>query len=319
MALPLVFWLLPLVAVAVVVVRWRRAGERTTLVVAPNQHVGVVAIARHTRLWRIIGVAVGIVGAVFLFTNGGNLGRSMLMAPMTAGAGVLLGVIIGEWTARPPRGIARTASLRRRTLRGVLPRRSWVQLAIGVVSVALVLGVGSWMGSADDQGRDGRALTRTCTVLIDGEWAEVASVRGPWPGSYYAVPAALALLVVLALAAVAARAIVARQRPSADDADLDDQLRRWSVMRVAAATNATMRFTAAPLALAMAAVHYDSSWFEECRVPGGATFTWIALGLSVYWLLTGWISLIEVFVGARIIVDEPAAPTPPADASVPVR
>lgn len=319
MALSHVFWLLPIIVAAVVIVRWRRRGERMTLVVAPNHHVGVVAIARHTSRWRIIGATVGVAAAALLATNGASLGRAMLLAPMTAGAGVLLGVIIGEWTARPPRGIARTATLRRRTLRDVLPQRSRVRLVVGVLSAGVVLAAGTFMGSADDLGRAGRSLTRTCTVLINGELAEVSSSRGPWPGSYYAIPAAAALLVVLILAAVAARAIVARQRPSAEDADLDDQLRRWSVMRVAAATDATMRFTAAPLALLMAMMLRANAQFDDCRHSVDQPLMWVLVALGVYWLLTGWIALLDVFVGARIIVDEPAAPTPPADAHVPVR
>ena len=312
--------LLILVAAVILVVRRLRPGRRMTLTVGPNQHPGVVTVARHTRVFRLLGALAGLLAAVALAMAGDAwLGRVMLLAPMAVGAGALLGVIVGEWTARSPLPLARTASLRRRTLGAVLPRSSAVQLGVGVVGVVAVLITGSLMASPDDLGRPGRALTRVCTAVQDGQIVELASSRGPWPGSYYTIPAALAVLVVLVLATVAARVVVGRRRPSAEDAALDDQLRRWSVMSVAAATGVTLRLTAAPLALAMAMILFQNVRFGDCRYAWDRPLSWVLLGLAGYWLVTGLTALVELFVGPRIVIDEQSRPTPPAESSVPVR
>lgn len=315
--------LLPIVVVAaivVLVVRLLRPERRMTLTVGGNEHVGVVTMARHTRLYRILGALVGLGVAVALASAGDvALGRLMLLTPMALGAGALLGVIVGEWTARPPRGSARTASLRRRSLGDLLPITTRWQMGIGLASAVSVLALGTALGGADDQGRAGRVLTRTCTAVMDGEEVLMSGSRGPWPGSYYTIPAALALLVVLGLAALATWTIIARQRPSAEDAALDDQLRRWSVMSVASATNVTLRLTAAPLAITMALLLAQNQRFDNCRYAYDQPLMYALFGLGLFCLITGFAALIEIFVGPRVIVDERPRPTPQADAGVPVR
>lgn len=323
MGLPYAVIVLPLVmllAFVVVLIRRLRPRNRMTLVVAPNQHVGVVAIARHTRICRILGALLGLGAAVALARAGdAALGRIALLSPMAVGAGALIGVIVGEWTARVPRGIARTASLKRRTLTELLPRSSRVRLGVGIATVMAVLLTGTLLGSPDDIGRPGRALVRTCTRLIGGELTPVTGARGPWPGSYYAAPAAIALLGVLVLAAVAVWAIVARQRPSAEDAVLDDQLRRWSVMSVASATTATLYLLAAPLAISMLWILRANLALDGCCYPGDQALMWAVFVIGPACLVAGAVSLIELFVGARVVVDEPAGGIPPATAGVPAR
>jgi hypothetical protein len=68
----------------------------------------------------------------------------------------------------------------------------------------------------------------------------VGSSRGPWPGSFYALPLAVALGVLAVLVAIALRAIVARPRPDLDSRGLDTLLRRWSAGNVLTAATVTV-------------------------------------------------------------------------------
>lgn len=299
-----------------VVVVWRAANRRLVLEVGVAEHAAIADIARHTRRWRLAGAVLGVVAAGLVAQVGDRaLGRVLMLAPLALGAGALLGVALGELTARTPRGLTRTAVLTRRTVGGLWPSDSRSRVLVGLVLAGSVLSLGAALGSPDDLGRPGRTLARACTQVIDGVPAVVTSTRGPWPGSYYVVPAGLALLVALVLAAVAARAAAARQRPSSTDAALDDQLRRWSVMSVASALDATLRLTAGPLALAMSVILLTS----QCAGGADRTLGWGLVLLGVLALATGLTSLLEVFAGPRVVVDDRPRPVPPAATQVPVR
>ena len=81
--------------------------RRVVVTVGVNEHSGVVEIARHTRGWRVVGLVLGGVAAVLLFTLGqrvDDLGRVTALAPTALGAGVLAGTIVGELTACHPSG-----------------------------------------------------------------------------------------------------------------------------------------------------------------------------------------------------------------------
>ena len=106
---------LPVAIIGLVLALWRRV----VVVVGVNEHSGVVEIARHTRRWRVVGLLLGGVAAVLALVLGQRvdaLGRVTALAPTLLGAGVLLGTIAGELTARPTVGIRRSAAVERRTL-----------------------------------------------------------------------------------------------------------------------------------------------------------------------------------------------------------
>lgn len=254
----------PLALVGLLVALWRRPG----ITVGVNEHTGVVEIARHTRRWRLLGLAVGGVIAVLALALGPRvdaLGRVTALAPTVLGAGVLLGTIAGELTARAPVGIRRAAAVQARTVGGILPRARAVVLAVSTVLLLGALALGVAWGSPDDLGRVGRVLSRACTVLEPGLGpVTMTSSRGPWPGSFYAVPLLAALLVLAVLVVVALRVIVARPRPDLDSLGLDTQLRRWSAGHVLAAASVTVLGTLAPVAVFMASALAD----QTC--PGGA-------------------------------------------------
>lgn len=235
--------------------------RRRTVPVAAVDHAEVVRVARRTRAVRALGLAVGAVLGLLVLVGGQTLdalGRLTSLAPAVLGAGILFGTVVGELTARPRVGARRSAAVETRTVRDVLPRRGTV-LAAGsatVLGAALLLGI-AW-GSADDLGRPGRSFAVTCTQVIDGTAVQVGSARGPWPGSYYAVPLLAALLALGLLAALALVAVVRRPRPSVDSLELDTLLRRGAAANVLTATTLSALATLAPVALFIAAGLSDS-------------------------------------------------------------
>ena len=230
--------------------------RRVVVTVGVNEHSGVVQIAAHTRRWRVVGLLLGAVAAVLLLVLGDRvdaLGRAAALAPTALGAGVLLGTIAGELTARPTVGIRRSAAVETRTLAAILPRGRAVLLAVSTTLLVGALALGAVWGSPDDLGRAGRWLTRQCVMEEPGVGQVlVGSSRGPWPGSFYAVPLALALVVLAVLVGAALRAIVDRPRPELDSRGLDTMLRRWSVGNVLTAATVTVLGTLGPVALLMA-------------------------------------------------------------------
>lgn len=184
------------------------------------------AVARSTRRWRLTGLLVGLVVAA-TSAQSGALGRGVLLAGPLFGLCVLLGVVAGEMGVRAPAGARRSAALEVRSGRDYLPR--WLTYAVGVATALLIvlLGFTSVIGSADDLGRAGRSLTRACSDLS-------REGRGPWPGSFYAWPLAVVVLVGLAVAGVALASVTRRPRQG-EDPGLDDALRRQVATGVIAA------------------------------------------------------------------------------------
>jgi hypothetical protein len=251
MGLLFLLLVIPVALVGLVVALLRRA----VVTVGVNEHPGAVQIARHTRRWRLLGLVLGGTVALLLLALGQRvdaLGRATALAPMALGAGVLLGTIVGELTARPAHGIRRSAAVETRTLGAILPRARAMVLGVSTALLVGGLAIGAAWGSADDLGRAGRALSEQCTVTDPVLGAVVVGgSRGPWPGSFYAVPLVVALLVLAGLVAFALRAIVNRPRPELDSRGLDTMLRRWSAGNVLTAATVTVLATLGPVGLLM--------------------------------------------------------------------
>ncbi len=296
--------------------------RRVVVTVGADEHPGVVQIARHTRRWRVVGLLLGGVVAVLLLVLGQRvdaLGRLTALAPMALGAGVLLGTIAGELTARPSVGIRRSAAVETRTLGAILPKARAVVLAVSTTLLVGALAIGAAWGTADDLGRAGRSFARECAI-DDPDLGRIAigGSHGPWPGSFYAVPLGIALVVLAGLVAVALRAIVARPRPELDSRGLDTQLRRWSAGNVLTAATVTVLGTLGPVALLV------SSALLQTPCDGGLgqrLVAWTAAAIAPLAMGAAFGLLAGLVLPPTIRVDDLPRPLPGEAASVgaPVR
>ncbi|UOY01543.1 hypothetical protein [Blastococcus sp. PRF04-17] len=217
--------LLLLVLAGATVAVARRAGRPGEELRGAPVSAWLRATARRTRLWRLAGLtagtAVGITAMQF-----DPLGRGPLLAAPLCALLVLAGVVVGELQVTAPRDTVRTAGLAVRRAGEYLPRRLTAAVATATGLLAVVLALTTAAGSPDDLGRAGRALARRCSAFV-------SEAVGPWPGSFYALPLVAVVVPGLVLAALALRRIVHRPR-SADDARLDDALRRQAADSVVA-------------------------------------------------------------------------------------
>ncbi|GAA0268391.1 hypothetical protein [Cryptosporangium japonicum] len=204
----------------------------------PTDAVG--RTARRVLAGRVGGLVLGLAAGATLASGPSSwLGLGLALAAPAFASCLLAGVLVGELLAVGPRPAVRTAALEVRRVRSYLPpvMTRVVAGALVALDVGLVLAV--LAGSADDQGRPGRALTLSC--------GDVSAWVSPWPGLFYALPIAVVVHAALALAAVALRRLVRRPRPGShpDDRGADDRVRAASARAVTAAVGVLV---AAPLA-----------------------------------------------------------------------
>jgi len=212
---------------------WWSPWSRRPLELDSSQHDALLAEHRKAVGWRWAGIGLGVVVAAVtaVTVSAGLYNLGAMLSPTVFGLCVMGGVLVGELSKIPRRQGVRTAALETRTVSDYLPRRLSGVVAASTLGLGTLLVTTTLMGSADDQGRAGRFLSRQCTP-------EVVATTGPWPGSFYSVPLGIAVVVGLLGAAIALRTIVLRPR-SGSDPDLaaaDDLLRRWSAEAVVAAT-----------------------------------------------------------------------------------
>lgn len=196
---------------------------------------------RRVRLLRLLGIALGLLIAGLLMDHDAfgplgdvvallvpDYGVGTMIAPAGFGLGVLLGVAAGETIARAPRPSGpRTASLQPRSLTGYLPRGSSYAVGIGLALLVATLLMGTL--TAQEDGSLGGMRAIGCQTEA------FTQARGPYPGSYYAVPLAITLGIVVLTALAAAAAVVRRPRGLATTDAGDDELRRRSMTVIVAA------------------------------------------------------------------------------------
>lgn len=307
----------PVALVAFVVALLRRR----VLVVGIAEHDDVVRIARHTRSWRIAGLVLGLAGAAVLVVEGQDLetpARLTALAPLVLGAGVLLGTVVGEITARPRIGVVRSAVIETRTVGGSLPRGRAILLGVVTAVLLVLLGAGSAWGAADDLGRAGRAFAVTCTTLVDGVPSTVGSARTPFPGSFYAGPLLAGLLGVGLLTVAALAAVARRPRPTPGSRGLDSVLRRWSNSTVLSAATFAVLGTLGPVA-----VFFGTAMLDPACPLGAAQVALRAVALVVgpLAIVGAGASLGALLVTPTIRVDDLPRPLPgdAAPVGAPVR
>jgi hypothetical protein len=224
-----VFGIVLLVPALLVVVLASIVVACVALTVKPRGDFSIAREWRWVRRSRLLGIALGLLIAVLLVRHpsfaAGGIG--MMIAPAGFGLGALLGVAAGETIVRAPRPAGpRTASLERRSLSVYLPRPTSYAVATGLALLGATLLLTTL--TAQDDGYLGRRA-------IGCQVGNVAQAHGPYPGSFYTVPLAIVMGIVLATAAVAAASVVRRPRGLASTDAGDDQLRTRSMTVIAAA------------------------------------------------------------------------------------
>ncbi|NHA68554.1 hypothetical protein [Phycicoccus flavus] len=295
--------------------------RRHTVVLGIAEHAAVVDVARRTRLSRVLGLLGGLLAAGLLAVAGGQvdaLGRVSALAPAVLGAGVLLGTVVGELTGHRAGGVRRSAPVETRRVRDVLPRGHAAVLGVGTALLVGSLAAGTAWGAPDDLGRAGRYFQVACTTVVDGVATQYGSGRGPFPGSYYAVPLLAAFAVLGLLTLLALRAVVRRPRPGVESLGLDTTLRRWSVAAVLEGATVAVLGTLAPVAA------FLSSGLDGglCGLSPLQAAVKAGAGVVAPLALVGASAVLGVLVAApRLRVEDLPRPTPGDASSVgaPVR
>ena len=153
---------------------------------------------------------------------------------LAAAVGILAAAAL-ELTWRAPRGTVRTASLGSRSLR---PSHLRVLVATGFGGSILALVVGSTTAAPD-----GRSVSRRTQDIV--------ATAGPYPGSAYALPVAVALAALGIATWWALQRVDARPSLGAEHEELDRALRRVSEVRVLRFASAGSLLTAAGLWLTL--------------------------------------------------------------------
>jgi hypothetical protein len=156
--------------------------------------------------------------AGFLILRADPLGHGAVFAVPLVALLLMLGAIAGIHAQLTQRIGATSAILRPRVGRD-LPHRLVAVVVFGLITSTVLLPIFSATGSADDTGRAGRSLHFQCGY--------VSGTSGSWPGSFYVVPLAIALIVSALTAVFGLRRVVFQPRVSTDlpDPHRDDHLR----------------------------------------------------------------------------------------------
>ena len=179
--------LLPLVAVAATLVVVLVAVPRRRALVAVNkaEFPGLAHLRRSTLLTRPLALLLGlaVTAPVTMF---GRLGQGVALVPAAFAAVQILGVLAADTVARNDARTPGSAGLEVRRLREVLPVPLTQLTTLAAGALTFLLTWATVVASPDDRGLAGRWLSYTCADDCTG------GALGPWPGSFYAVPMAMA-------------------------------------------------------------------------------------------------------------------------------
>jgi hypothetical protein len=223
---------------------------------------------------RLGGLTSGaLLSLTVVINTSGGLGSGALVAVPVFGLCAVAGVLLGEYITARPQGAVRTAGLAPRRIRDHVPPRLTLLLLIEVALLVALLVTAIAIGSPDDMGRAGRALTMTCSGVTES--------HGPWPGSFYAGPALASLTAGTVACGYALRHITCRPG--------DEQERRNRALAITAAWGLLI---SAPLAGA-AWTAAGSLRGLSCDGTLGSVAVWVllpvcllAVGTAVWCLFT---------------------------------
>lgn len=216
--------LLPLFLGAMVVVAFAMGRVNQRRLVVHGELPGLRRLDRVTMTSRALGLIVGVLAAA-LVAPLGRWGQGVFVAPLVVALGLLAAMTASEmlvWrTARTPG----SASLERRTSRDYVSRpRLGVLAGFTAGLAALWLWCAARQNTSPNEfGATGRGWTQ---VRPDG----TSSGGSPFPGTFYSLPAAALVVVLVVLLVLGLALVVSRPRNGADATvvAVDDDARRRS-------------------------------------------------------------------------------------------
>ncbi len=241
--------------------------------------------------WRWAGIGLGVVLAAGTVAVG-DLGRGPLLASVAFGLSTLTGILTGELLVRPDRGTQRHASVQPRSVKVYRPRILGRMVAAATVILIVLMIATTAGGSADDQQRAGRWLTYTPNSTRSAS-------HGPWPGSFYTIPAAVALLV--AGIATAVVLVTVARRPATADRGADHAQRRRSAEAVTAAWG---------LAVGIPLVGFCLTAASALIGIAAAPLWWRVAGWSLLALAASGLVLLLWCLAALVVPSRQTAPAP---------
>lgn len=221
--------------------------RRTRLVADGSTHPGLLRLDRTSLAARWAGLGLGLVAAWTLATTVYRWGLGLLLSPAALASCLLLALVLGEllaWRAARTPGVA---SLETRSASRYLPSRMFGALAGSLAALAALL---LWCRAhqntePDDMGTIGRQYA----------WKDPYGLSsgggGPFPGTFYSVPLAWALLALLLVLAVGLMLVLRRPRNGADPVvvAVDDQVRARNAEAMVATAVLGVAGSLAPCAL----------------------------------------------------------------------
>lgn len=229
LALP-VFAVVILLGVVFIVVPRRRK------LVSINEHEfpGLSRLSTVSSMARIVGLLVGIgtLTIIWLLGDADRWGLTLFLAPAIFALTQIVATLVAGVLTHDAARTRGTAGLEVRRISTYLPTRLSVLVAATTAVLGLALAWATAVGVPDARGRAGRAFS----YVIPGEPTFTVTI-GPWPGSFYSVPLAVALGLVLVIAGIAISVTVRRPRDAShpEIVRVDDLVRARAVESVLAA------------------------------------------------------------------------------------
>lgn len=213
---------------------------------------------RHATLASLVGVALLLVvlfwlAVASLFGAWGSGGRVLALLPILAGACLLAAQAVGQLTWPRPSGSHREAELTPRTVGDVAP--TWPRRLVLVWAVASLVLLGVFALVADGP----RSLTRPAGAYMES--------IGPYPGWYYGVPMALAVVATVGATELVLRLVAGRSAVAGVSAGWDLHLRRRSAAHVTRGIQFVLGVTVAGILVVAGQAHLtlgrDAVWLRS--------------------------------------------------------
>ena len=267
-----------------------------------DRYPGLATLRRSTMTARYIGLAAAVVG-FGLVAAWGRLGRGWFLAPAAAGAVLIVAVMIGQQVAYGGARTVGVAAVERRLIRNYLPRGSALAVAL---CLAMLVAASIWttVSASPDSLATQRAFTVTGSARVGSEAAPgtqvITSTSTPFPGSFYTIPIAIGVPIVLLLGGIALWLTARRPRNGADPelVAVDDALRRQTAQGVVAGVGLVMSLSLLLVAFLAALALLGAAEFGAGYVVGGTVFGLMALGSLI---VAAWSTVLVLVPGTRAV------------------